>query len=144
MKNKDSKFVLGHKITPLKVSGNYDLVLGETPAHVSGPPPHSHLGLEEVFLVTEGEMEFVIDGTTRTLKAGESLDLPRGTVHTFRNISNTKCCWVNIHSPKGFLSFFEDIGISTNEEDAIRRSVDQSIIDRVMATAANYDMHIKL
>ena len=128
----------------MEVSGDYDLVIGETPAQVPGPPPHNHLSLDEVFLVTEGEMEFVIDGTPTTIKAGESVNLPRGTVHTFRNSSDAKCTWVNIHSPKGFLAFFEDLGISTDEQDAMRRSVDKSIIDRVMSTAADYDMHIKL
>ena len=144
MNNTESKYVLGHKITTMKVSGDYDLVLGETPAQVSGPPPHMHLGFQEVFLVTEGQMEFVINGKPITLQAGESVDLPHGAVHTFRNTSNSKCTWINIHSPKGFLSFFEDFGISADEQDALRRSVDKSIIDRVMQTAADYDMHIKL
>ena len=144
MKNIISKYVLGHRITPMEVSGDYDLVIGETPSQVPGPPPHNHLGLDEVFLVTEGEMEFIINGLPRTLRAGEFVDLPRGTVHTFRNVSDSKCSWINIHSPKGFLSFFEDLGIPTDEENALNRSVDKLVIDRVMETAADYDMHIKL
>ena len=139
-----SKYVLGHKITAMEVSGDYDMVLGETPAKVGGPPPHNHHSLDEVFLVTEGEMEFIVNGESKILKAGDSVDLPRGTVHTFRNNSDSKCTWVNVHSPKGFLSFFEDLGISTDEVDALERSVGQSTIDRVMKTAADYDMHIQL
>lgn len=139
-----SIYVLGHKITARDVSGDYDLVLGETAAQVSGPPPHNHLGLDEVFLVTEGEMEFIINGVPRILKQGDSVDLPRGTVHTFRNASDSMCTWINIHSPKGFISFFEDMGISSEEENAFLKSVDKSIIDRVIKTAADYDMHIKV
>lgn len=144
MNNRLSKYVLGHKITPMEVSGDYDLVLGETPAHVPGPPPHNHLNLDEVFLVTEGEMEFIIDGSPSIVKAGQSVNLPKGTVHTFRNASDAKCTWVNIHSPKGFLSFFEDLGIPVEEQESMKRSVDEAVIEKVMQTAANYDMHIKI
>jgi len=142
MNKKDIKWVVGHKITPIEVSGNYDMVLGETPGHVPGPPPHKHLGFEEVFFVVKGEMEFLINGVPRTVKAGESIDLPHGTVHTFSNTSDSECTWINIHSPKGFLSFFEDLGIPIGEQDAMEKSIGKPIIDKVMATAANYDMHI--
>jgi mannose-6-phosphate isomerase-like protein (cupin superfamily) len=142
MNKKDIKWVIGHKITPVEVSGNYDMVLGETPGNIPGPPPHKHLGFDEVFLVTKGEMEFVINGESKTIKSGESVDLPRGTVHTFSNKSESECTWINIHSPKGFLSFFEDLGIPIDEEDAMAKSFDKPAIDKVMDTAANYDMHI--
>ena len=59
-----SKWVLGHKITPQTVTGDLDLVIGETPSNTPGPPPHYHNAYHEVFLVTEGEMEFVINGKT--------------------------------------------------------------------------------
>lgn len=139
-----SSWVLGHKISPVEVSGNYDLVIGETAPNVPGPPPHFHSALNEVFMVIEGEMEFVINGELKNIKKGESVDLPPNVVHTFKNSGSTTCKWINIHSPKGFLSFFKDMGIPENEPDAMRKSVDESIINKVMQTAANYDMHIKL
>lgn len=144
MKNSNTRWVLGHQISPVNVSGEYDMVIGETPAHVPGPPPHYHTGYNEVFLVIEGEMEFMVNGEVKVIKAGESVDLPPNTLHTFGNKSAANCKWVNIHSPKGFSSFFNDIGIPQEEQDARARSVDESVIQKVMKVAAQYDMHIKL
>jgi len=145
MKNTNNTcWVIGHRISPVQVSGDYDMVIGQTPANVPGPPPHYHSGYNEVFLVLEGEMEFVVEGEVRTVRAGESVDLPPDTIHTFSNKSDQGCKWVNIHSPKGFSAFFKAVGIPEAEEDAMVRSVDDAVIQKVMRVAAQYDMHIKL
>ena len=144
MKENTNLWVLGHKISPVEVSGDYDMVIGETPPNVQGPPPHFHSGLNEVFMVLEGEMEFVLNGVPKKIRQGESVDLPPNVVHTFNNVGSTSCKWLNIHSPKGFLSFFEEMGIPESESGAMEKSVDESIINKVMQSAINYDMHIKL
>lgn len=144
MKEHDKLWVLGHKISPVLVSGNYDMVIGETAPNVSGPPPHYHTKMSELFMVIEGEMEFVIDGQPKTVKKGESVDLPANLVHTFKNVGPTACKWVNIHSPKGFMSFFEDMGVDAEEPEGFEKSVDEGIVNCVMREAKNYDMHIKL
>ena len=89
-------------------------------------------------------MEFFINGETKTIKAGESVDLPPRTLHTFSNTSDTPCKWVNIHSPKGFRDFFETMGVSADEDNAIEKSLMPEVINKVMATAADYDMIIKV
>lgn len=144
MTNQKNYWVLGHKITPVKISGNYDMVIGETAPSIPGPPPHFHARTSELFMVLEGEMEFNINGNTRLVKQGETVDLPISTVHTFKNSANKPCKWVNIHSPKGFLSFFEDMGVDANEAESFEKSVDDAVIQRVMKEAARYDMHIKM
>ncbi len=144
MKENEKLWVLGHRISPVTVSGNYDMVIGETSPNVPGPPPHFHSALNELFMVLEGEMEFMINGEIKIVKEGESVDLPPNVIHTFKNVGASTCKWVNIHSPKGFLAFFEDMGVSDNESEAMKKSVDERIINRVMQTAADYDMHIKL
>ena len=142
MANNDKLWVLGHRITPVKVSGNYDMVIGETGPNVPGPPPHYHAKMNEVFMVIDGGMEFMVNGKVTHLKTGDSIDLPFNAVHTFKNVGAVPCKWINIHSPKGFLSFFEDMGISEDETDALLKSVDSKLIERVMKEAVNYDMHI--
>lgn len=139
-----TKWVLGHKISLHETSGNYDLAYGETPAGVQGPPPHFHYNLEEVFLITEGEMEFMVNGKVFTARQGDSVNLPTNTLHTFSNKSTNNCKWINIHSPKGFRAFFETLGVLAEEDNAEAKSVDKSIIDQVIRTAADYDMIIKL
>ncbi len=144
MNSNNAKWVLGHKITPHDSSGDFDLMFALTPSKVKGPPPHFHNLLKESFLIIEGEMEFYVNGKINIIKAGESIDIPPGAVHTFANKSDKSCKWVNIHSPKGFRSFFEDLGVSETEENAIEKSIAPEIIAKVMATASNYDMIIKV
>jgi len=141
--NHSEIWVLGHKIIKHNPSGNFDLVEGLTPANVPGPPPHYHAGFNEVFVVLEGKMEFMVNGETIIAKTGDSVDLPPNTVHTFNNASDEPCRWLNIHSPKGFLSFFESFGVNTDEEKAFEKSVHEKIIQQVMEQAGDYDMIIK-
>ena len=144
MYSTDTKWVLGHKVTPHDTTGDYDLMIAETPAKVQGPPPHLHNSFQESFLIIEGEMEFMVNGDTMVVKAGESVDIPPKTLHTFANKSDRPCKWVNIHSPKGFRNFFEQIGVPESEENAIDKSLAPEIIDKVITTAAEYDMIIKV
>ncbi len=137
-----TKWVLGHKITPQASTGDLDIVIGETPAKMKGPPPHHHNGYHEVFLVIEGEMALIIDGESKVIGKGESINLPPKTLHTFSNNTDVSCKWINIHSPKGFLRFFETLGVSENERNAQVKSLSPEIIQEVMRTASNYDMII--
>lgn len=144
MNSINTKWVLGHKVTPYETTGDYDLMVAETPPKVQGPPPHLHNSFKECFLIIEGEMEFMVNGDTKIVKAGESVDIPPKTLHTFANKSDRPCKWVNIHSPKGFRNFFEQIGVPENEENATDKSLAPEIINKVMTTAAEFDMIIMI
>lgn len=52
-----------------------------------GPPLHLHPEQDEVFIVDEGEYRFQCDEAQFLLKAGDSIFLPRGLPHTFRQLS---------------------------------------------------------
>lgn len=143
MKNNTTKWVLGHKITTYDTAGDYDMMMAETPAHMQGPPPHYHNNFKESFLIVEGEMEFFINGKVKTVKAGELVDIPSKTLHTFANKSNFACKWINIHSPKGFKGFFDALGVPAESENAQQRSLTPECIQKVMAIAEDFDMIIK-
>jgi len=133
---------LGHKIKVLNPSGNFDMVEGTTYPNVPGPPPHFHEGYAETFYVLEGRMEFSVNGEPVIVETGDSIDLPVNTLHTFKNPGNTPCRWLNMHSPKGFLSFFEQFGVNASEENAFEKSVDGNLIQEVIERAASFDMHL--
>ncbi len=59
-----------------------------------GAPTHSH-PVEEVLTVREGEAEMWIDGQHMTLSAGQSLIVPTGRLHGFRNCGTLK---LHIHA----------------------------------------------
>lgn len=144
MELNNTRWVLGHKVTAHDTTGDYDLMIAETPPKVPGPPPHFHNSYKETFLMIEGEMEFMVNGETTIVKAGESVDIPPKTLHTFGNKSDKPCKWINIHSPKGFRNFFEQMGIPATEENATEKSLDPAIINKVMTTASEFDMIIKV
>lgn len=139
---KNELICLGHKMKVFNPSGNYDMIEGTTFPNVPGPPPHYHTKLSESFYVLEGRLEFNVDGNTIVVQTGGSIDLAPNTVHTFKNLEETPCRWLNIHSPKGFLSFFEEFGIEASEENAFEKSVDEQLIQDVLQRAASFDMHL--
>lgn len=144
MEKEESVWVLGHLITLLDTSGDYDLALIDTPAHTPGPPPHYHTNCSEMSYILEGSAEFFIDGETKIYRAGEYVDMPPNTLHTFNNISNQPVKVLNIHSPSGFRKFFEELGVSPTEENAQKNSVKEELIAKTIQIAPQHDMHIVL
>lgn len=49
--------------------------------YASGPPEHIHQDFDEFFAVEKGTLSLLINGEKRTLKAGESILIPKGTPH---------------------------------------------------------------
>ena len=51
---------------------------------------HKHPG-EEIIYVLEGELEYIVEGKPPlTLKAGEVLFIPAGTIHSAKNVGDSK------------------------------------------------------
>ena len=71
-----------------------------------GPPPHYHLNEDELFLVVEGQAEFLADNVWHAAPVGTSVFTPRGVVHTFRNAGTTPLKLLIQTSPAGFEVFF--------------------------------------
>lgn len=109
---------------------------------VPGPPPHYHTRYHELFHVVEGQLEFLADGQIVPVPAGKPIDLPLHTVHTFRAVGETPCRFLNVHSLKGFQAFFEEFSIDAAQENAFAASVDEQVIQQVLARAASFDMHL--
>lgn len=144
MKIEKGVICLEHNIIPHQTSGNYDLIEGISAPGIPGPPPHYHSAYHEMFIVTEGELEFLINGKMVTVKEGESIDIPAHTLHTFKNQGTQDCRYLNIHSPKGFSGLFETFGIDVTEENAFEKSVAPEVINSVLQRAPDFDMHIVL
>ncbi len=50
--------------------------------------------IDEVVMVLEGEVEFEIDGHVHRPSAGQELLIPRGIIHSVRNIGKTTSRWL--------------------------------------------------
>lgn len=60
------------------------------PARSHKPPPHYHPYQEEDFVILSGEMTVNMDGQLRTLKQGDTLHIPKNTVHSMWNHTREK------------------------------------------------------
>jgi mannose-6-phosphate isomerase-like protein (cupin superfamily) len=60
-------------------------VEAEWAAGATPPPPHLHPSQDERFVVHEGELTVELDGEQRTVRAGETFEVPRGTPHKMYN-----------------------------------------------------------
>ena len=77
----------------------------------SGPPPHIHHRVDEVYCLLEGELE-VLDGErTFTANAGSIFHIPKGTLHAWRNATTELARTLLLIFPAGFEGFFEDAGV---------------------------------
>ena len=53
-----------------------------------GPPPHVHSREEEGFYILEGEVTFTVGDERIVASAGLFANMPVGTLHSFKNVSD--------------------------------------------------------
>ena len=73
-----------------------------------GPPPHIHRNEDETFYVIEGECTFLLGDETVVAGPGDYVNVPRGTVHRFRNESTEPVRMILTFTPSGIEKFFEE------------------------------------
>ena len=67
-----------------------------------GPPPHYHLNEDETFHVLEGRVAFLLGGEWREVGPGASAFMPRGVVHTFKNVGDQPSRILIMTTPRNF------------------------------------------
>ena len=73
-----------------------------------GPPLHIHRREDETFYLIEGEIEFRLEDETISAGPGDFVNVPRGTVHCFRNAGTETARMVLTFTPAGMERFFEE------------------------------------
>lgn len=93
------------KLTGKDTAGRFTIIENDNPPGV-GIPMHVHENEDEVFRILEGEMEFVVDGNTSILKAGDTIFLPRQVPHSFRVIGEKNAKTIITVVPSGIEDMF--------------------------------------
>jgi len=93
-------------LTGEQTGGNFTLFTDITPPG-GGPPPHYHNHEDELFHVLEGKVDFFKDGEWVEVAPGGTVYMPKGVLHTFRNVGSTPSKLLIRTSPSGFEQFFE-------------------------------------
>jgi mannose-6-phosphate isomerase-like protein (cupin superfamily) len=76
--------------------------------HASGPGAHHHDANEEVFLVTEGTLWFLVGEQWIEAPRGTFLRVPAGVTHDFENRGGTRAATFNVFLPGGFEAPFRE------------------------------------
>jgi quercetin dioxygenase-like cupin family protein len=109
-----------------------------------GPPPHFHTREVEAFFVLEGQVNFQVSGEPHVAGPGTLLNVPTGIVHAFKNETQQRARMLIWVAPAGLEKMFEEIGQPMASQDAVPPPVTQADIDRILAVAPKYGIHIKL
>jgi quercetin dioxygenase-like cupin family protein len=105
-----------------------------------GPPPHIHRREDETFYVLSGQIEFTLGEETITAGPGDFVNVPRGTVHCFRNAGSETARMILTFTPAGMERFFEEtLEPAPNEADEAPDNVEE-VAARYVAAAAKYGL----
>src|ERR1043166_8943184 len=88
-----------------QTGGSFTMFTAITPPG-GGPPPHYHKTEDEWFLVLEVRASFFRDGKWQEVPPGTAVFMPKGTVHTFKNVGDRPLKQLIHTSPSGFEIFF--------------------------------------
>ena len=82
-----------------------------------GPPPHRH-DFEEMFMISEGEIELTFRSEKKNVNAGETVNIPRNAPHNFKNVSDKLAKMLCMCSPAGQDDFFLEVGDLVESKDS--------------------------
>ena len=108
-----------------------------------GPPPHIHSREEEAFYILEGEIVFQVDEQRIVAKAGTFANMPVGSLHSFKNETNSTAKMIISVAPAGLEQMFFEIGqpIADGESPAPPTKEE---IDKLLKVAPRYGVEIKV
>lgn len=132
-----------YKITSERTGGAYSLfeVVSEPEG---GPPPHVQHREDEAFYVLEGEYEFVDDdGHTMRVGTGSLVYVPKGNLHTYKNVGDKPGRLLISQTPGGLHEqFFEELGEPATDKTKPPAPKDQPDLQKMVAIAAKYGIEI--
>src|SRR5919112_5243477 len=131
-----------YKITSEQTGGAYSLfeVVSEPGG---GPPPHVQHREDETFYVLEGEYEFLDNGHTMRVGKGSLVYVPKGNLHTYKNVGTTPGRMLVSQTPGGLHErFFEEIGQEV--QDKIKPTAHEGPleVERIVTIAATYGIEM--
>ena len=130
------------KVTGKETNGSFT-VIDQVIQPQGGPPPHIHHKEDEAFYVLEGKFAFLCGENQSVFEAGSFVYVPKGTLHTFKNIDSKQGRLLVTITPAGLEEFFYAIGTPAVD---LRNppAFDPGVIEKLMRLAENYQMDIKL
>lgn len=108
-----------------------------------GPPPHVHGREEEAFLVLDGEITFTVGDQRIVGTAGTFVNMPVGSLHSFKNASHQTARMIISVAPAGLEQMFFEVGQPMQWGETPQPPTPAEI-EKLLAVAPNYGVEIKL
>jgi quercetin dioxygenase-like cupin family protein len=108
----------------------------------AGPPPHVHHKEDETISVLSGEITFFLGDTIRPMKKGDFILAPRGIPHHFKNTGVEEAILLETASPAGIEIFFEAVGHSLPDRNAVPLPRTAEDIAQMIAIAPFFSIDI--
>jgi quercetin dioxygenase-like cupin family protein len=105
-----------------ETDGAFCLLVDQPPAGWS-LPPHRHRDEAETIHVVEGELWMEVDGVRSELRAGETIHIPRGVLHSGGNAGPAAGRRVVIVRPAGMERFVLEAGAARPEDVDVAATV---------------------
>ena len=141
----ESVWLVGDRITVKLTSedtGGVYSVAEEISPPQGGAPPHTHSQEEETLYVLEGEVEFLLGEDTIPAGAGSCVYVPRGALHTFKNVGTSPSRVLAVLSPGGFEKFFLEAGEPAPEGSSPPEG--EPDVGRIVEIGQKYGLEIPL
>ena len=129
------------KLASERGDGRFSIVHFPVPPG-GGPKPHVHNEDEEIFHILEGDCAFYADGATVRAGAGQTVVLPRGIPHCFRNTSDRPASFLTITTPGGFDRFIRACARPANP-GGTPPPPDADEIARIMNAASDFGVTMR-
>ena len=97
-----------------------------------GPPLHIHHREEESFYLLDGTLEITLGEKKVKATTGDFVQIPRGTVHAFRNTGSTTARMLLLFSPAGMEKYFEEVLEPVQNRSAAIPPVTDALIARIV------------
>jgi len=110
----------------------------------SGPPPHIHSREEESFLVLEGEMTFQLGDDRFVAGEGTFLNMPVGSLHSFKNESDETARLLISLAPAGLEKMFLEVGTPLPDDATTAPPPSETEIKKLLEAAPRYGVQIKV
>ncbi len=133
--------LLTYKVASQNTGGAYSLFEVATQPG-GGPPPHVQHREDESFYVLEGQFELLSGKETLRLGAGSLLYVPKGTLHSHKNVGEGVGRMLVTQTPGGLYErFFEQVGEPAMDGSEPPVDVPQDM-GRIVAIAVRYGIEI--
>jgi quercetin dioxygenase-like cupin family protein len=103
-----------------------------------GPPPHTHHREEESFYLLDGTLDITLGEKKVKATTGDFVQIPRRTIHAFRNTGSTSARMLVLFAPAGMERYFEEVLEPVQNRSAAIPAVTDALIARMVGAGPKH------